>query len=63
MNQPTNLSLEQELNLTIFAKQVENLPIEQAKELLVELHRQIVIKDNLYRDLLKHYMGMESTVV
>ncbi len=56
MSQSTNLSLEQELNLTVFAKQVQNLTPEQAKELLLELNRQIIIKDNLYRDLLKHYM-------
>ncbi len=56
MSQSTNLSLEQELNLTVFAKQVQNLTPEEAKKLLVELNRQIVIKDNLYRDLLKHYM-------
>lgn len=60
MSQSTSLSLEQELNLTVFANQVQNLTPEKAKELLVELNRQILIKDNLYRDLLKHYMLGES---
>ena len=60
MNQSTSLSLEQELNLTVFAKKVQNLTGEHAKQLLVELNRQILIKDNLYRDLLKHYMIGES---
>jgi hypothetical protein len=56
MTQSTSLSLEQELNLTVFAKQVENLTGEQAKQLLVELNRQILLQENLYKDLLKHYM-------
>lgn len=58
MNQPTNLSLEQEFNLKVFAEQVQKLTPEQAKEFLVELNRQMMIKDNLYRDLLRQYMGI-----
>ncbi|MGK7874312.1 MAG: NblA/ycf18 family protein [Xenococcaceae cyanobacterium] len=60
MNQPVNLSLEQEFNLKLFAEQVQNLTPEQAKEFLVELNRQMMIRDNLYRDLLKQYMGINA---
>lgn len=60
MNQSPNLSLEQEFNLKIFAERVENFTPKQAKEGLVELNRQMMIKDNLYRELLKHYMGIGS---
>lgn len=60
MSQSISLSLEQELSLTVFAKQVQNLTAQQAKELLIELNRQFIIRDNLYRDLLKHYMMGES---
>ena len=61
MNQSPTLSLEQEFNLELFAEQVENFTPQQAKEGLVELNRQMMIKDNLYRELLKHYMGISST--
>jgi hypothetical protein len=61
MNQSADLSLEQEFNLKLFADQVQNLSPEQAKEFLVELNRQMMIRDNLYRDLLKQYMGINPT--
>jgi hypothetical protein len=60
MNQPVNLTLEQEFNLRVFSERVENLTPEQAKEFLVEINRQMMIRDNLYRDLLKQYMGMNT---
>jgi hypothetical protein len=60
MNQSEDLSLEQEFNLRLFADLVQNLTPEQAKEFLVELNREMMIKDNLYRDLLKQYMGINS---
>ncbi len=61
MNQSATLSLEQEFNLRLFADQVQNLNPEQAKEFLIELNRQIMIRDNLYQDLLKQYLGIDST--
>lgn len=56
MNHPVNLSLEQEFDLRLFAEQVQHLNPEQAKQFLIDLNRQMMIKDNLYRDLLKQYM-------
>lgn len=56
MNSSPTLSLEQQFNLKLFASKVQNLTPEQAREILVELQRQMMIKDNLYQDLLKHYM-------
>ena len=61
MNQSANLSLEQEFNLKLFADLVQKLTSEQAKEFLIELNQQMMLKDNLYRELLKHYMGIGST--
>ncbi len=60
MNQSLSLSLEQEFNLKLFAEGVQNLSFEEAKKCLVELNQQMMIRD-LYRDLLKHYMGINST--
>ena len=43
MNQPAKLSLEQEFQLEKFAVQVQYLSREQAQELLIELHRQMIL--------------------
>ncbi|MEM7555096.1 MAG: NblA/ycf18 family protein [Cyanobacteria bacterium P01_A01_bin.84] len=52
MNEPTaELSLEQELNHRIFSDQVKQLSPEQTQELLIELHRQMFMKDNIYKQL------------
>lgn len=45
------LSLEQEFNHQVFAEHIKQLSREQAQELLIELHRQMLYKDNIYRAL------------
>ena len=47
------LSLEQQLNLRIYQEQAKSLSQEQLAELVVELARQLMIKDNAFRSLLK----------
>lgn len=65
MNQANQLSYEQEFSLRRFADQVQNLSREQAQDLLIELNRQMMIRDNLYRQLLQPYfeMGPNQTPV
>lgn len=58
MNQASQLSLEQEFSLRNFSDRVRDLSREQAQELLIELGRQMMIKDNLYKQLLEPYMGV-----
>ncbi|MEL6500992.1 MAG: NblA/ycf18 family protein [Cyanobacteria bacterium J06607_15] len=53
MNNSNSLSLEQEFNLKKVATQVQALSHQQAQELVVELQRQIMIKDNLYKKIIK----------
>ena len=60
MKYSEQLSLEQEFNLRGFATQVRTLSREQAQDLSLELYRQIMLKDNLYGELLKDYWGMSS---
>ena len=60
MNYSEKLSLEQEFNLRRFADQVRTLSPEQAQDLSLELYRQMMLKDNLYEELLKDYWGMTS---
>ncbi len=60
MNYSEQLSLEQEFNLRRFATQVRTLSEEQAQDLSLELYRQMMLKDNLYQELLRDYWGLNS---
>ncbi|MEL6440960.1 MAG: NblA/ycf18 family protein [Cyanobacteria bacterium J06621_8] len=46
-----NLSLEQQLQHRVFSDQVRQLSREEAQELLIQMNYQMVIKENLYREL------------
>jgi len=60
MKYSEQLSLEQEFNLRIFADQVRTLSLEQAQDLSIELYRKMMLKDNMYEDLLKDYGNMSE---
>ena len=47
-----SLSMEQEFNHRVFAEQVQQLSCEEAQELLVQMHKHILDKDNVYKELL-----------
>lgn len=53
MNIPTGLSMEQEFKLQVLSEQVKTLSQEQAQEYLLEVLRQNMVKDNLFKYLLK----------
>ncbi len=55
MNQPTELSLEQEFQLKSFADQVQLMSREQAQEFLIMVHRQMIIKEKMYQ----HFINQE----
>ncbi|GAB4534391.1 MAG: hypothetical protein Tsb0014_20540 [Pleurocapsa sp.] len=48
------LSLEQQFKLKVFQEQIQALSKEQAQERLLEMFRQMMVKDNLMKDLLKN---------
>ena len=48
------LSLEQKFNLKLYEDQVKGLSREQAQEFLLEVLRQLMVKDNVIRSLLKN---------
>ena len=54
MEKPVNLSLEQQFKLQILREQVKTSSKEQAQEFLLELFRQMMVKDNLVKQLLKN---------
>lgn len=53
MNFPIQLSLEQQFNLQVYSEQVQRLSQEQAQECLLEVIRQLMVKDNIIKNLLK----------
>ena len=55
-----SLSMEQELNHRIFSDRVKQLSQEEAQDLLVAMHRQSMIKENLYKEL---FVSQERDIV
>ncbi|MGK7935414.1 MAG: NblA/ycf18 family protein [Xenococcaceae cyanobacterium] len=47
------LSLEQQFKLQILERDIENLTLEQAKEYLIEAFRQIMVKENICKEMIK----------
>ncbi len=63
MNQPIELSLEQKFSLRIFADQVRQMSREQAQECLLMLHQQMMIREMMYLQFLKHEWRIDSDSV
>lgn len=59
MNQPIELSLEQQFSLCSFKTQVNQMSHEQAQEFLVKLYEQMMLRETMYRHFLKHQWGLE----
>ncbi|NJL21796.1 MAG: NblA-related protein [Leptolyngbyaceae cyanobacterium SM1_3_5] len=60
MNQPVELTLEQQFSLRSFETQVERMSREQAQEFLVKLYEQMMMRETMYKHFLKHQWGIES---
>jgi acyl-CoA-binding protein len=60
MNTPFEFSLEQQFNLRAFSEQVKGLSHEQAQDYLVDLYRQMIVKESLYKQIMKQQLGFES---
>ncbi|MEH2092489.1 NblA/ycf18 family protein [Nostoc sp.] len=63
MNQPIELSLEQEFSLRTFADQVKQMSREQAQEFLLMLYKQMMIRETTYQELLKHQWEVDSVSI
>lgn len=53
MELPVQLSLEQEFNLKLYQEQVKSLSADQSQEFLLEVMRQLMLKDNMLKYLIK----------
>jgi hypothetical protein len=53
MNTAAELSFEQEFNLRVYKEQVKDLSLHEAQEFLLEVLRQSMVKENLFRQMIK----------
>lgn len=60
MDQATELTLDQEFSLRFFEDQVQRMSHEQAQEFLIEQNKLMMVRDAMYRKLLKHEWKLES---
>ncbi|AKG20200.1 NblA/ycf18 family protein [Calothrix sp. 336/3] len=60
MNHPIELTLEQQFNIHSFATQVQGMSHDQAKDFLIKLYEQMVVREATYKELLKHQWGIDS---
>ena len=61
MNQPIELSLEQQFSIRSFQSQVQKMSREQAQEFLVKLYEQMMMRETMYKQFLKHEWGIDSS--
>jgi hypothetical protein len=60
MYQPIELSLEQQFSIRSFADQVQQMSREQAQEFLLVLHKQMMVRETTYLELLKNEWKLGS---
>lgn len=58
MSDLVKLSPEQEFSIKSFEVQVQGMSLEQAKDFLVKLYQQMVIREVIYKELLQHEWGL-----
>jgi len=59
MSNSPDLSLEQQFNLRSFETQVEKMSRDQARDFLIKLYEEMLVRENMYKDVLKHQWGLE----
>jgi hypothetical protein len=55
-----SLTLEQELRLRATSDTIDKMTLEQARHMLKDMMRQAMIRDNLYKAIIKKDWGLES---
>jgi Phycobilisome degradation protein nblA len=54
METTVGLSFEQEFMLRVFEEQVKNLSLQETQEYLLKILHQSMVKENLFKDMLKN---------
>lgn len=58
--QETQLTMEQQFNHKVFSDRVLHLSREDAHELLIQMHKQMLLKENIYKEL---FLSQEKDIV
>jgi hypothetical protein len=58
MENPNGLSLEQQFQLRSFESQVAKMSREQAQQFLVKMYEQMMMRETMYKQFLKHEWGI-----
>ena len=59
MSESMKMSLEQKFSLRSFETQVQQMSREQAQDFLVKLYEQMIVRENMYKEFIKHQWGLE----
>ncbi|PAX59918.1 NblA/ycf18 family protein [Brunnivagina elsteri] len=59
MDQPIEITLEQEFSLIKFIDQVQQMSREQAQEFLILQHKQMMIRERMYQEILKQQWKLD----
>ena len=59
MNNPIELSMEQKFSIVSFKTQVEQMTLEQAKDMLIQLYEHQIYREVTYKHLLAHNWGLK----
>lgn len=59
--QPIELSYEQEFHLKSFEYQIQPIDLDQSRELLVELYRQLLLRESYCKEILKQNLLGENS--
>ncbi len=57
--QQIGLSLEQQFTLKAFDEQIKHISLEQAKVLLSDLHRQLLVREAYFKHFIKQSLFMD----
>jgi Phycobilisome degradation protein nblA len=60
MNTTVELSLEQQFSLRAFSEQVKDLSQEQAHSFLVDMYKQMIVKEKMYQNFLRQGLGFSG---
>lgn len=58
MSNSVKLSLEQQFNLRSFQTEVAKMSHEQAQDFLIKLYEEMLKRENLYKETIKHEWGL-----
>ncbi len=63
MDIPMELSLEQKFTLKLYEGQVQDLSAEESQEFLLEVLRQLMVKDNMVKHLLRERLMPQNLAI